>query len=78
MKKPVLVLRDVTERPEGIESGALKLVGTDKEKILAEAGTLLSDPEAYKAMTRNANPYGDGKASERIISRIRTFLGSAH
>ena len=78
MKKPVLVLRDVTERPEGIESGALKLVGTDKEKILAEAGTLLSDPEAYKAMTRNANPYGDGKASERIISRIQTFLGSAH
>ncbi len=75
LKKPVLVLRDVTERPEGLDSGALKLVGTDGQRILTEATALLTDPGAYAAMTRNPNPYGDGRASERIIDRILTFLG---
>ncbi|RCK77772.1 MAG: UDP-N-acetylglucosamine 2-epimerase [Candidatus Ozemobacter sibiricus] len=75
LKKPVLVLRDVTERPEGLESGALQLVGTDPEKILGAATALLTDPAAYAAMTKNPNPYGDGKASERIIERILAFLG---
>lgn len=75
LKKPVLVLRDVTERPEGLTSGALKLVGTDRDLIVEEASKLLSDPEAFRAMTCNPNPYGDGKASARIIDRILAFLG---
>src|SRR5699024_11029881 len=57
--KPVLVLRDVTERPEGVEAGTLKLVGTDRERIFKEADTLLKDVEAYKNMSELRNPYGD-------------------
>ncbi len=63
---PVLVLREVTERPEGIEAGVAKLVGTDRDRIVAEAGRLLSDEGARRAMSRPGNPYGDGRAGERI------------
>ncbi len=64
--KPVLVMRDTTERPEGIEAGTLKLVGTDENMICRECHTLLTDPAAYDKMSRAVNPYGDGHASERI------------
>ncbi len=64
--KPVLVMRETTERPEGIETGTLKLVGTDEETIYAEFMRLLDDPAAYEAMHHAANPYGDGRACERI------------
>lgn len=64
--KPVLVLRDTTERPEGVAAGTLKLVGTDEETIYREFRRLVTEPEAYEAMSRAANPYGDGHASKRI------------
>lgn len=63
---PALVLRELTERPEGVESGNAILVGTDEEKIVSQAGRLLNDPEAHRAMAEIANPYGDGRACERI------------
>jgi UDP-N-acetylglucosamine 2-epimerase len=65
--KPTLVLRETTERPEGIEAGVAKLVGTDEERIYREAERLLTDAGAYAAMSRPANPYGDGRAAERIV-----------
>lgn len=68
--KPVLVLRDTTERPEGIEAGTLKLVGTDEETIYNETKILLTDKEAYDKMSKASNPYGDGHASERIVDAI--------
>jgi UDP-N-acetylglucosamine 2-epimerase (non-hydrolysing) len=68
--KPVLVLRDTTERPEAIEAGTARLVGTDPKGIVSEAEWLLDDPKHYEAMSRAANPYGDGHASERIASVI--------
>ena len=68
--KPVLVLRDTTERPEGIEAGTLKLVGTNEETIYKEAKILLTDKEAYDKMSKASNPYGDGHASERIVDAI--------
>ena len=68
--KPVLVLRDTTERPEGIEAGTLKLTGTDEEVIYCETKKLLTDKEAYNAMSHASNPYGDGHASERIADAI--------
>lgn len=71
--KPVLVLRKTTERPEGVEAGNAKLVGTDPEVIASEAEKLLTDPSAYSAMAHAANPYGDGHASERIWEAIRRF-----
>lgn len=64
--KPVLVLREVTERPEGVEAGTVKVVGRDPKKIFSEASILLTDATAYNAMARSVNPYGDGQASERI------------
>lgn len=64
--KPVLVMRDTTERPEGVEAGTLKLVGTDEERIYKECKELLNSSEAYKNMSQASNPYGDGRASERI------------
>ncbi|MBQ9762586.1 MAG: UDP-N-acetylglucosamine 2-epimerase (non-hydrolyzing) [Oscillospiraceae bacterium] len=64
--KPVLVMRDTTERPEGIAAGTLKLVGTDEEPIYAEFKRLLTDPVAYEAMAQASNPYGDGHACQRI------------
>ncbi|MED2915960.1 UDP-N-acetylglucosamine 2-epimerase (non-hydrolyzing) [Bacillus sp. AR8-1] len=67
---PVLVLRDTTERPEGIEAGTLKLAGTDEETIFGLADELLSDKEAHDKMAKASNPYGDGRASERIVEAI--------
>jgi len=67
---PVLVMRDTTERPEGIEAGTLKLVGTNGDAIYREAHELLTNPHAYNAMSGAKNPYGDGHASERIVSII--------
>ncbi|MEK6795004.1 MAG: UDP-N-acetylglucosamine 2-epimerase (non-hydrolyzing) [Spirochaetota bacterium] len=66
--KPVLVMRDVTERMEGVEAGTAKLVGTDRKKIVSECTTLLNDRAAYDRMASSINPYGDGKASERIVA----------
>ena len=68
--KPVLVLRDTTERPEGIDAGTLKLVGTDEEVIYEETRKLLTDKEVYDKMSKASNPYGDGHASERIVDAI--------
>ncbi|MDD2519292.1 MAG: UDP-N-acetylglucosamine 2-epimerase (non-hydrolyzing), partial [Bacilli bacterium] len=68
--KPVLVLRDTTERPEGIEAGTLKLVGTDEELIYKETKILLEDKEVYQKMSEAHNPYGDGFASKRIVDEI--------
>ncbi|WP_290585726.1 non-hydrolyzing UDP-N-acetylglucosamine 2-epimerase [Alicyclobacillus sp.] len=72
---PVLVMRDTTERPEGIEAGTLRLVGTDQAAIAKEAARLLSEPEAYEDMARRNNPYGDGHASERIVQAILHHFG---
>jgi len=74
--KPVLVLRTTTERPEGVTAGAAKLVGTDRAQIVAEASRLLDDPKAYAAMASVQNPYGDGRASQRIVDACRRFLGA--
>ena len=70
MGKPVLVLRNVTERPEGIDAGTLKLVGTDEEKIYSETKKLLVNKEEYDKMSNSINPYGDGLASKRIVDTI--------
>lgn len=72
--KPVLVLRDVTERPEAVEYGTVKLVGTDKEKIIREGNELINNKEAYEKMSKAVNPYGDGKASERICDAIMKYF----
>ena len=72
--KPVLVLRETTERPEGIQVGTAKLVGTDNSKIVREAERLLDDPAEYEAMNKAINPYGDGKASQRIARIIDAYL----
>ena len=75
---PVLVLREVTERPEAVEAGWARLVGTDEEAIVAAARTLLDDPEARAAMTGGPNPFGDGRAGERIAALLAdTLLGRA-
>ena len=71
---PVLVLRDTTERPEGIEAGTLKLAGTEEETIYSMAKELLTNREAYEAMAKAANPYGDGNASKRIAEAIRYYF----
>ncbi|MGI9217986.1 MAG: non-hydrolyzing UDP-N-acetylglucosamine 2-epimerase [Hydrogenophaga sp.] len=68
--KPVLVMRDTTERPEAVEAGTVKLVGTSREKIVAEARRLLTDEQAYATMSRAHNPYGDGKAVGRIVQLV--------
>lgn len=72
--KPVLVLRDETERPEGVTAGTACLVGPDRARIVAKATELLDDPAAYAAMAKACNPYGDGRASERIAGIVRAFL----
>ncbi|MDT2671917.1 non-hydrolyzing UDP-N-acetylglucosamine 2-epimerase [Enterococcus dongliensis] len=71
---PVLVLRDTTERPEGIEAGTLKLVGTDEEVVFKETSLLLDNEENYHAMSKASNPYGDGEASKRILDSIAFSL----
>ncbi len=68
--KPVLVLRETTERPEGVASGSVEIVGTEPERIIEKATELLENREKYERMSKAVNPYGDGKASERIVSRL--------
>ena len=70
LAKPVLVMRETTERPEGVVAGTAKLIGTDPDRIVAEVTTLLDDPVAYAAMARAHNPFGDGHASERIARLV--------
>lgn len=72
--KPVLVMRDTTERPEGVEAGTLKLVGTQEQTIYSELQSLLQDEKAYHAMSRASNPYGDGFACRRIADILETRL----
>jgi len=72
--KPILVMREKTERPEAVRAGTVKLVGTDQRRIVSEATSLLDDRNAYQAMARVHNPYGDGQASARIANLIHSFL----
>jgi len=72
--KPVLVLRDTTERPEGIDAGTLKLAGVEEETIYRMAKELLTDEAAYKKMSQASNPYGDGEASRRIVEALKIYL----
>jgi UDP-N-acetylglucosamine 2-epimerase (non-hydrolysing) len=69
--KPVLVMRETTERPEAVEAGTVRLVGTDEERIVREATRLLDDSQAYASMSRAHNPYGDGQAASRIVKVIQ-------
>lgn len=69
--KPVLVMRDTTERPEALEAGTVKLVGTDYDKIVSEVSSLLDDVQYYEKMSQAVNPYGDGKACERIVNSFQ-------
>ena len=73
--KPVLVLRDTTERPEAVAAGTVKLIGTDRDRVFNEAKLLLTDANEYKRMAESCNPYGDGKASGRIVQAIRCHYG---
>lgn len=72
--KPVLVLRDETERPEAVEMGVVRLVGPHEDRIVAEAQKLLDDPVAYAAMARGVSPYGDGKAAQRIVAVLKDYF----
>ena len=74
MEKPVIVLRDTTERPEGIEAGTLKLAGTEEESIYRILNELLNDKQIYQRMSMASNPYGDGHASERIVDAIENYF----
>lgn len=73
--KPVLVLRETTERPEGVEAGTAVVVGTDRARIVETASRLLTSPEAYQRMANAVSPYGDGKASERIVTALEQRFG---
>jgi UDP-N-acetylglucosamine 2-epimerase (non-hydrolysing) len=73
--KPVLVLRDTTERPEAVAAGTAKLVGTKSENIFVAAAELLNDPDAYEAMANAINPFGDGHAAERILQIVQNYFG---
>ena len=75
--KPILVLREKTERPEAVTAGTVKLVGTDEDRIVCEAATLLENREAYLEMARTHNPYGDGGANERIARSIQAYFSRA-
>ena len=72
--KPVLVMRNTTERPEAVDAGTVKQVGADSSKIITEVSRLLEEPEAYNAMARAVNPYGDGMASKRILEIVKDVL----
>lgn len=75
--KPVLVLRETTERPEAVEAGTVKLVGTVRKNIIRESNMLLHDRREYEKMAKAVNPYGDGKAAERIVQKVLSFLALA-
>jgi UDP-N-acetylglucosamine 2-epimerase (non-hydrolysing) len=68
--KPVLVLRDITERPEAVESGSVRLVGTDRSQITEWSRRLLDEPVEYRRMAQAINPYGDGRAAKRIVAAL--------
>lgn len=72
--KPVLVLRDTTERPEGIKAGTLKLIGTDEDRVYKELTHILSDKDEYEKMSKAQNPYGDGRASIYITDIIEDYF----
>ena len=72
--KPVLVMRDVTERPEAIEAGTVRLVGTDKAEIIQNVEGVMLDSAIYQAMSRAHNPYGDGRACERIVAELKRHV----
>lgn len=72
--KPVLVMRDTTERPEAVEAGTVRLVGTDYGRITSEVSTLLNDSTAYNSMSKAVNPYGDGQACPRIVGFIDKII----
>ena len=74
LNKPTLVMRNTTERPEGIEAGVVQLVGTQTEKIVTSVEHLLEDVDLYQKMSTAVNPYGDGKAAERIVKTLRQEL----
>ena len=74
--KPVLVMRNTTERPEGVQAGTVQLVGADSSSIVDGVSRLLQDPDAYTRMARAANPYGDGRAAERILSGLRAHIAA--
>jgi len=76
--KPVLVMRDTTERPEAIESGCANLIGANQEDLVAETYRLLSDCELYRSMAKSANPFGDGKASSRVLQIVTEILDEKH
>jgi UDP-N-acetylglucosamine 2-epimerase (non-hydrolysing) len=71
--KPVLVMRDTTERPEGVEAGTVRLVGADSERLVEEASRLLTDRLEYDRMARATHPYGDGQAASRILAHLRRY-----
>ncbi|WP_313817041.1 non-hydrolyzing UDP-N-acetylglucosamine 2-epimerase [Citricoccus sp.] len=73
--KPVLVMRENTERPEAVSAGTVKLIGTDEERVVTEVSTLLDDAEAYAVMANAVNPYGDGRAAARTVAAVRALLG---
>ena len=72
--KPVLVMRDTTERPEALDAGTVHLVGTDHDLIVSEVSTLVNDAAAYERMSKAVNPYGDGKACPRVVAGIKESL----
>ena len=76
LHKPVLVLRDTTERPEGVTAGTLKLIGTQFNNVTKELSSLLNSPEEYNKMSEAQNPYGDGHASERILDAIARWVAT--
>ncbi|HOO13025.1 MAG TPA: UDP-N-acetylglucosamine 2-epimerase, partial [Bacillota bacterium] len=73
--KPVLVLREVTERPEAVRAGTVRLAGVKRERVVEEASRLLEDQSLYNKMAHAVNPYGDGKASQRIVDALLYFFG---
>ena len=74
--KPVLVMRETTERPEAVKAGTVRLVGTDCEKIVREVSRLITDSKGYDRMARAHNPYGDGHATQRIVMACRDFISN--
>ena len=73
--KPVLVMRENTERPEAVDAGTVKLIGTDEERIVTEVSRLVDDPAAYAEMSNAVNPYGDGEAAARSVAAIAQLFG---
>ena len=74
LHKPVLVLRDSTERPEGVDAGTLRVIGTNEEDVYNETKKLIENPDLYQKMSQAVNPYGDGQASERIVQHIKYYF----